>query len=407
MLDPDLTSQTPPVVVPPIKKSDKSLKAKKTTRTMNPDAKNIMKHGEMLGKSCNVSFKKIAARVRSKVVDACMVNESIESWEDASDVSNGMDVDVGKNGSNESVNGKVVSNSVFESNCASSKTVNECLDENSGDSPKGINVMPEIPIPVNENPILNLDFVSGGVDLVRGVKSMSNFEVGEGSNVNDVDMSENDNIKKPFSFMSVLTGDRVSGNNKLKIVPGSVNNEGIEVAEMDIVMENRSTKWNMTVIRNFVGYIMSYREIMGNLRVHVRRDGGGFFCAAYPKVSGSPLREAAIARMRPFSNVQNEDKCDEGESKCGRQCFDYCLVFPTFFGGFLYLVSSMLLVVVLHVVVLGLRFVLVFALLDLSLSYLVLVCAPLGIHLVYALVHLGSALVHLEYALVHIAIQTI
>ncbi|GKF26821.1 RNA-directed DNA polymerase, eukaryota, reverse transcriptase zinc-binding domain protein [Tanacetum coccineum] len=35
---------------------------------------------------------------------------------------------------------------------------------------------------------------------------------------------------------------------------------------MDSVIEDASTKWNMTVIGHFVGYRMSYREIMGNLR---------------------------------------------------------------------------------------------------------------------------------------------
>ncbi|GKE50259.1 zinc knuckle CX2CX4HX4C containing protein [Tanacetum coccineum] len=79
-------------------------------------------------------------------------------------------------------------------------------------------------------------------------------------------MGDNGSAKKPFSFMSALTGGRVSGDNKLKFVPGSVNNEGREVAKMDHVMENGSTKWNMTVIGHFVGYQMSYRETMGNFR---------------------------------------------------------------------------------------------------------------------------------------------
>ncbi|GKC16259.1 RNA-directed DNA polymerase, eukaryota, reverse transcriptase zinc-binding domain protein [Tanacetum coccineum] len=73
-------------------------------------------------------------------------------------------------------------------------------------------------------------------------------------------------MKKPFSFISALTGGSVSGDNKLKFVPGYVNNEGREVAKTDPVLENGSTKWNMTVIGHLVGYQMSYREIMGNLR---------------------------------------------------------------------------------------------------------------------------------------------
>ncbi|GJS04376.1 hypothetical protein Tco_0320884 [Tanacetum coccineum] len=52
----------------------------------------------------------------------------------------------------------------------------------------------------------------------------------------------------------------------------------------------------------------------------------------------------------------------------------------------------------------GLEFVLVFSPLELSLSQLVFVFVPLGLHLVSTLVHLECALVHLEYALVHLAI---
>ncbi|GJZ35231.1 hypothetical protein Tco_0581048 [Tanacetum coccineum] len=90
-----------------------------------------------------------------------------------------------------------------------------------------------------------------------------------------------------------------------------------------------------------------------------------------------------------------------------RQCFDYFLVFPTSFRGFLHLVSSTLLVGVVLVVALGPEFVLGFSPLESSLSQLVLVSAPLGLHLVSALVHVESVVVHLESALVHLAIQII
>ncbi|GJV95335.1 RNA-directed DNA polymerase, eukaryota, reverse transcriptase zinc-binding domain protein [Tanacetum coccineum] len=255
MLDPDLSPQPPPVVNPPMKKFNKALKPLKTTRTMNPESKNTMKHDEMLGGSSDVTFKKINSRSRSKRGDTVMVSEEIESWEDATDVS------IGKEGL---VDFEEINNN-------------------------GIDIMPEIPVPVAENPILNPDVGSGskpksptrvsfgevkrpgifkvsGVDLFKGVKSVSNFDVEEGSRMNDVNMGDNGSVKKPFSFISALTGDKVSGNNKLKYVPGSLNDAGREVADMDPVIEDGSTKWNMTVIGHFVGYRMSYREIMGNLR---------------------------------------------------------------------------------------------------------------------------------------------
>ncbi|GKC24987.1 hypothetical protein Tco_1027137 [Tanacetum coccineum] len=103
-----------------------------------------------------------------------------------------------------------------------------------------------------------------------------------------------------------------------------------------------------------------------------------------------------------------------GWSQDSRQCFDYCLIFSTSFGGFLHLASSVQLDVVVLVDALAPEFVLRFALLESGLSKLDLQFAPLGLQLVFAQVHvesvvvqLESSLVHLDSALVHLAIQTI
>ncbi|GJT13943.1 RNA-directed DNA polymerase, eukaryota, reverse transcriptase zinc-binding domain protein [Tanacetum coccineum] len=322
MLDPDLSPQPPLVVNPPMKKFNKALKPLKTTRTMNPESKNTMKHDEMLGGSSDVTFKKVNSCSRSKGGDTVMVSEEIESWEDATDASigkeglvdfeeinnNGMDVDVGSKGSNESVQVKMVSNPSLESNVVNSKSVSDCLGDNYGVKPNGIDIMPEIPVPVAENPILNPDVGSGskpksptrvsfgevkrpgifkvsGVDLFKGVKSVSNFDVEEGSRMNDVNMGDNGSVKKPFSFISALTGDKVSGNNKPKYVPGSLNDAGREVADMDSVIEDGSTKWNMTVIGHFVRYRISYREIMV---VYTSKWEPGL-CMSKPEVTKVPL----------------------------------------------------------------------------------------------------------------------
>ncbi|GJS29578.1 hypothetical protein Tco_0490198 [Tanacetum coccineum] len=55
-------------------------------------------------------------------------------------------------------------------------------------------------------------------------------------------------------------------------------------------------------------------------------------------------------------------------SQDSRQCFDYCLVFPTSFGGFLHLASSMQLAVVVLVDALGPELVLEFAPVESGLS---------------------------------------
>ncbi|GKD39153.1 hypothetical protein Tco_1259360, partial [Tanacetum coccineum] len=94
-------------------------------------------------------------------------------------------------------------------------------------------------------------------------------------------------------------------------------------------------------------------------------------------------------------------------SQDSRQCFDYCLVFPTYFGGFLHLASSMQLVVVVLMVLelvvelvlaFGPELVLEFAPVELGLSQLDLQSAPLGLQLVSAQVHVESVVVQLESA---------
>ncbi|GKE15773.1 hypothetical protein Tco_1423350 [Tanacetum coccineum] len=89
------------------------------------------------------------------------------------------------------------------------------------------------------------------------------------------------------------------------------------------------------------------------------------------------------------------------------KCFDYCLVFPASFGGFLNLASSMQLAVVVLVDALGLELVLEFDPVESCLSQLDLQSTQLGLQLVSAQVHVESIVVQLESALVHLAIQTI
>ncbi|GJT98967.1 hypothetical protein Tco_1094485 [Tanacetum coccineum] len=91
-------------------------------------------------------------------------------------------------------------------------------------------------------------------------------------------------------------------------------------------------------------------------------------------------------------------------SQDSRQCFDYCLIFPTSFGGFLHLASSMQLAVVVLVNALGPKLVLGFAPVKSGLSQLDLQSALLGLQLVSTQVHVESVMVQLESALVHLEI---
>nr|GFB96938.1 hypothetical protein [Tanacetum cinerariifolium] len=231
----DLPSQPPSMVNPPMKKSIKSLKLMKTSRTMNPDSKYTMRHEEMLGNSSNVIFKEINMRFRSK--------RGKEGLVDSEESSKLFEV-------------KMVSNPSFESYVTNSEHVSDCLGENNGIKSNGIRIMPKIPIPVAENHILNPNF--GGntkprshtkvsfrevkrpgifkvseVNLFKGVEYVSNFEVGEEIRVNDMNVGDKGSVKKLISFMNALTGDKMSGNNKLKYVVGLMNNFRTGVAKSD------------------------------------------------------------------------------------------------------------------------------------------------------------------------------
>ncbi|GKA92497.1 hypothetical protein Tco_0814422 [Tanacetum coccineum] len=109
----------------------------------------------------------------------------------------------------------------------------------------------------------------------------------------------------------------------------------------------------------------------------------------------------------PYTSDINRDDVFKKQSQDSRRCFDYCLVFPTSFGGFLHLASSMQLVVVVLVAALAPEFVLGFTPLESGQSQLDLQSALLGLQLVSAQVHVESVVVQLESALVHLAIQTI
>ncbi|GKF90873.1 hypothetical protein Tco_0274574, partial [Tanacetum coccineum] len=61
-----------PNVVPPSKKVESILKPRKTTRTMNPESGDPMKHRTMLGRSSQVSFKERVTRSSSKKGDSVM-----------------------------------------------------------------------------------------------------------------------------------------------------------------------------------------------------------------------------------------------------------------------------------------------------------------------------------------------
>ncbi|GJY64612.1 zinc knuckle CX2CX4HX4C containing protein [Tanacetum coccineum] len=141
-----------------------------------------------------------------------------------------------------------------------------------------------MPVPVDEDPILSsrLNTMGSTRILKRGeVLSDGGYDtnvadtvnraekwpkVGSTSAMNDETMGENGDGRKASSFVNAVQGMSKSGNNKLKLIPGRINELGKEVVDMDPVIEEGSKAWVMTLVGYFVGLKMSHREILGHLR---------------------------------------------------------------------------------------------------------------------------------------------
>ncbi|GJZ67450.1 RNA-directed DNA polymerase, eukaryota, reverse transcriptase zinc-binding domain protein [Tanacetum coccineum] len=145
----------------------------------------------------------------------------------------------------------------------------------------------EMPVPFHENDILNpsKESVNVGSNVSNvGQRKESNENVSwpslneNGSNAwnkkavgNEVGSSndtimEDGNERRPTSFVNVFQGISGNGSNKLVRVPVKVNDQGREVVVMDPVVEEGSKKWDLTLVRYFVGLKMGYYEISGHLK---------------------------------------------------------------------------------------------------------------------------------------------
>ncbi|GJV21627.1 hypothetical protein Tco_1370647 [Tanacetum coccineum] len=270
---------------------------------MNPDSGDMMKHRTMLRRSSQVNFKERVTRSSSKkgdlVVD--MDGEGCDEGNlgvgDGSSVVDKPELIFGSIGKDSKVSH--VSKGIYKGIDMPEVDVNYVntsdvhmngnrMDSN-GVSP--LSSMPDMPVPFAENPILNpentsSDTTSGrrvilnevkihgmfkvvgdGSMLNKGIGSVSNFEVGQQSGVMGSDLSRNGGLKQSLSFASAVSKSfGVFGNNKLKFVSTTFNNEGREVAVIDSVLEEGIDKWSMTVMGHFVGFQMGYREIVGHLK---------------------------------------------------------------------------------------------------------------------------------------------
>ncbi|PWA81997.1 zinc knuckle CX2CX4HX4C [Artemisia annua] len=211
--NPNESNQPPPVVNPPSSRSDKNLKPKKTTRTMNLKLTNTMKHHDMLNKSSDVNVKKVVTTSSSK-----MGGESMEGMNYMVNGDSLFEMGMSSKGQ-----GDVAEKDGLSSSVLGKKNIDSSCIEVS---------LPEIPIPVELNPILNplprektsnvsvtkVDGVSNKGDLGK-----ESWVVGETSGTRDVNMQDKKDARKPLLFSNVVQGANYSGSNKLRMVPCAVN----------------------------------------------------------------------------------------------------------------------------------------------------------------------------------------
>ncbi|PWA93695.1 ATPase, F1/V1/A1 complex, alpha/beta subunit, Zinc knuckle CX2CX4HX4C [Artemisia annua] len=253
----------PPVVNPPSSRSDKNLKTKKTTRSMNPKPANTMKHHDMLSKSTDVNFKKVMTRSSSKGSES---SSCVEDMEFVEETGNG---DTGKDGAGNDVNGAVeMSDVVSEGDVAKENVADKGRGQGEGVfgnetngnlsamfpelNSANVNVgssdkLPEMPVPFDNNPVLNptctkhvgnenksTSNVSSG-DENKSASNVSSGNTGmqvmkdtrgvvdEASGSKDVEMKETNKTRKPMLFSNVVQGANYVGGNKLRMVPCAVN----------------------------------------------------------------------------------------------------------------------------------------------------------------------------------------
>lgn len=87
MDDPDYDPNLPPSS----KRTDSSLKPRRTTRTMNPLTKSTMKHVNMISKTHEGTYQKVISRSASKSIDETMDMEDLEYGEDVPEPDEGSD----------------------------------------------------------------------------------------------------------------------------------------------------------------------------------------------------------------------------------------------------------------------------------------------------------------------------
>ncbi|GJS25937.1 zinc knuckle CX2CX4HX4C containing protein [Tanacetum coccineum] len=207
---------------------------------MNLDLKSTIKHRGMLNESAQVNVKKIEDDTTE---DGVVSEKDLGSKESMSEDNERVDSGKGVFGPQSKNN---VSFMFLE-------LVSTILNKNASDEDCSENNFPEMPPPIELNPLLSstlnrkacMDCNLGDDNSSKGMKGYVN-KVGESSGLNDVNILDNNNFKKPMSFSNVVQGSNYNGDNKLKVIPCTIN-EGRIVVDMDHIIDEGGKKWGLII----------------------------------------------------------------------------------------------------------------------------------------------------------------
>ncbi|GKE14411.1 hypothetical protein Tco_1421988 [Tanacetum coccineum] len=286
MLDPDPQNLNHNQIPP--RGSDEVIHTKRSTRNQAKDSSIMNKHSRIsISKSLiksGVKSNKMVLFKAGKGSDSLKVMEEDEEFDgdlESNTYSDSQSIDLMTCGELVSelqaeLEKELVSELIDESvkvNSVSGVVKNASLNGNSVGSDVG-----PIPIPVSENPILNpnrskVNSPSGSLRILRRGEVLTDggnianatfsfnqvekwpkrtsvdkgscpnsdgMNVDESVVMNDKVMKENVVEKRNVSFRNVVQGLGQYGNNKLRLIPGRINEKGKQVADMDPLLEEGS-----------------------------------------------------------------------------------------------------------------------------------------------------------------------
>ncbi|GKA33214.1 RNA-directed DNA polymerase, eukaryota, reverse transcriptase zinc-binding domain protein, partial [Tanacetum coccineum] len=352
MLDPDPQNPNPDQIPP--RGSDNVIRTKHSTRSQSKDSSIMNKQSKGVSNLAHVSFKKGSMKNSGKKGMVAKGMEGLEYDDEDSEArelkEGGYDGDKGSvaYSDTQSLDSRSVGESISKREVQAAlerDVVSDIANEFdkmiindifvSGKDGISVDNIGPMPVPVEENPILNprSNTVSSPRILKRG-KALTNggsranaeFSFNQvekwpslsgrdnvsdmgmssgkvngvvGGNSDGIDIVEGDTkmgdssgIKKPNFFISDVQGISQSCNNNLTEFPISINDKGKFVAELDPVLEKGCKNWGMTLVGYFIGLKMSYREIVRHLRRMWRSyqfDEEAGLCMVKPKPAKVPL----------------------------------------------------------------------------------------------------------------------